>query len=256
MRSRVPKVLHDLCGRPLVAWPIAAAREAGAGRVVVVDGPDRALEGRLPEGVELAVQPVPDGTGGAVRAAAEHLGERRHRARAHRRRPARHRRHAAARCCARTTTGGAAATIADDGPRGPDRLRPRRPRRRRRASSGSSRRRPGRRDATQELRDPRGQRRRLRLRRAPRCATRSRACSTDNAQGELYLPDVVGLLRRRRPRRSAPTLARRPGARARRQRPRRARAGPRARPAAHPRRPHARRRHDRRPARRRSSTSA
>jgi bifunctional UDP-N-acetylglucosamine pyrophosphorylase / glucosamine-1-phosphate N-acetyltransferase len=75
MRSRVPKVLHDLCGQPMVAWPVGAARAAGAGRVVVVGGPDRALEGRLPEGVELAVQPVPDGTGGAVRAAAEHLGE-------------------------------------------------------------------------------------------------------------------------------------------------------------------------------------
>ena len=75
MRSRVPKVLHDLCGQPMVAWPVAAARAAGAGRVVVVDGPERVLEGRLPEGVELAVQPVPDGTGGAVRAAAEHLGE-------------------------------------------------------------------------------------------------------------------------------------------------------------------------------------
>jgi bifunctional UDP-N-acetylglucosamine pyrophosphorylase / glucosamine-1-phosphate N-acetyltransferase len=75
MRSRVPKVLHDLCGQPMVAWPVAAARAAGAARVVVVGGPDRALEGRLPEGVELAVQPQPDGTGGAVRAAAEHLGE-------------------------------------------------------------------------------------------------------------------------------------------------------------------------------------
>jgi bifunctional UDP-N-acetylglucosamine pyrophosphorylase/glucosamine-1-phosphate N-acetyltransferase len=75
MRSRLPKMLHDLCGRPLVDWPIAAAREAGAGRVVVVDGAQRALDGHLPEGVELAVQPVPDGTGGAVRAAAPHLGD-------------------------------------------------------------------------------------------------------------------------------------------------------------------------------------
>jgi bifunctional UDP-N-acetylglucosamine pyrophosphorylase/glucosamine-1-phosphate N-acetyltransferase len=75
MRSHVPKGLHDLCGRPLVAWPVAAAREAGAGRVVVVDGPGRELEPGLPDGVELAVQPVPDGTGGAVRAATGHLGD-------------------------------------------------------------------------------------------------------------------------------------------------------------------------------------
>ena len=32
MRSSLPKVLHPLCGRPLIAWPIAAAREAGAGQ--------------------------------------------------------------------------------------------------------------------------------------------------------------------------------------------------------------------------------
>ena len=74
MRSKTPKVLHEICGRPMIAWAVLAAREAGAGRVVVVDGPARALEGHLPEGVEIAVQPVADGTGGAVRAAAEHLG--------------------------------------------------------------------------------------------------------------------------------------------------------------------------------------
>jgi bifunctional UDP-N-acetylglucosamine pyrophosphorylase / glucosamine-1-phosphate N-acetyltransferase len=75
MRSRTPKVLHDLCGRPMIAWPVAAALAAGAGKVVVVDGPQRPLDGQLPEGVELAVQPEPNGTGGAVQAAAAHLGD-------------------------------------------------------------------------------------------------------------------------------------------------------------------------------------
>ena len=28
MRSSLPKVLHPLCGRPLVAWPVLAARGA------------------------------------------------------------------------------------------------------------------------------------------------------------------------------------------------------------------------------------
>ncbi len=72
MRSKVPKMLHDLCGRPLALWPVHAAREAGA-RVVVVGGPDRALEPHLPEGVLLAVQAIADGTGGAARAASQHL---------------------------------------------------------------------------------------------------------------------------------------------------------------------------------------
>jgi bifunctional UDP-N-acetylglucosamine pyrophosphorylase/glucosamine-1-phosphate N-acetyltransferase len=69
MRSQTPKVLHELCGRPMVMWPVLAALEAGAGRVVVVDSPARALERVLPEGVELAVQEQPNGTGGAVVAA-------------------------------------------------------------------------------------------------------------------------------------------------------------------------------------------
>src|SRR5664279_215963 len=68
MRSRKPKVLHELCGLPMVLWPVRAALAAGAGRVVVVDSPARALAPVLPEGVELAVQPVADGTGGAVAA--------------------------------------------------------------------------------------------------------------------------------------------------------------------------------------------
>ncbi len=75
MRSGTPKVLHEICGRPMVAWPVAAARATGSAKVVVVGGPERALEGRLPEGVELAVQPEANGTGGAVLAAAAYLGD-------------------------------------------------------------------------------------------------------------------------------------------------------------------------------------
>ena len=30
MRSQTPKVLHDLCGRPMLLWPVHAALEAGA----------------------------------------------------------------------------------------------------------------------------------------------------------------------------------------------------------------------------------
>ncbi len=73
MRSQLPKVLHPVCGRPMVLWPVAAARSAGAARIVVVGGPDRALAEHLPEGVELAVQPAANGTGGAVQAAAGYV---------------------------------------------------------------------------------------------------------------------------------------------------------------------------------------
>ncbi len=75
MRSSLPKVLHPLCGRPLIAWPIQAAREAGAGKVVVVDGPQRRLADHLPEDVTVAVQRQPRGTGDAVAAAAGEIDD-------------------------------------------------------------------------------------------------------------------------------------------------------------------------------------
>ena len=71
MRSAVPKVLHEICGRPLVAWPVLAAREAGAGRICVIVSPERDLSAALPNGTETIVQPEADGTGGALRAASE-----------------------------------------------------------------------------------------------------------------------------------------------------------------------------------------
>jgi bifunctional UDP-N-acetylglucosamine pyrophosphorylase / glucosamine-1-phosphate N-acetyltransferase len=71
MRSAVPKVLHPVCGKAMVAWPIDAAREAGAGRIAVVVSAERDISAAMPEGVEIVVQEIADGTGGAVRAAAE-----------------------------------------------------------------------------------------------------------------------------------------------------------------------------------------
>src|SRR3954447_13345903 len=53
----------------MVAWPILAAREAGADRVVVIVSPDRDLTPGLPDATETLVQPEVDGTGGAMRAA-------------------------------------------------------------------------------------------------------------------------------------------------------------------------------------------
>jgi bifunctional UDP-N-acetylglucosamine pyrophosphorylase/glucosamine-1-phosphate N-acetyltransferase len=75
MRSALPKVLHPLCGRPLVHWPINAARDAGAGRIVVVDSAARPLDGHLPQDVVLAVQERPNGTADAVEAAVAEFPE-------------------------------------------------------------------------------------------------------------------------------------------------------------------------------------
>src|SRR5436305_930002 len=73
MRSETPKLLHPLCGRPMIGWLVAAAKAAGAGRVVVVEGPRRELEPVLDHGVQFAVQERPLGTADAVKAAASEI---------------------------------------------------------------------------------------------------------------------------------------------------------------------------------------
>jgi bifunctional UDP-N-acetylglucosamine pyrophosphorylase/glucosamine-1-phosphate N-acetyltransferase len=70
MRSSIPKHLHPLLGRRIVDWVIAAAAGAGAEPIVVVASPDT-RDGF--EGLEVAVQEKPLGTGDAVRAARAHL---------------------------------------------------------------------------------------------------------------------------------------------------------------------------------------
>src|SRR5690606_38588757 len=71
MRSVLPKVLHPVCGRPMIAWPVLAAREAGSDRVAVIVSPDRGLGDALPDGVETVEQAESNGTGGAIRSALE-----------------------------------------------------------------------------------------------------------------------------------------------------------------------------------------
>jgi bifunctional UDP-N-acetylglucosamine pyrophosphorylase/glucosamine-1-phosphate N-acetyltransferase len=85
MKSALPKVLHPVCGRALVAWPVLAALEAGASRVVVVVGHGReavaaALAARFPDPVRdgrvtTAVQERQLGTGDAVRSALPALAD-------------------------------------------------------------------------------------------------------------------------------------------------------------------------------------
>ena len=80
MRSARAKVLHELLGRPLVAYPVALARELGASPVVVVLGHqleavERVLAARFGAGaVTVVEQAEPRGTGDAARLALGALG--------------------------------------------------------------------------------------------------------------------------------------------------------------------------------------
>ena len=75
MRSRQPKVLHPLCGRPLIAYPLRAAH-ALADRFVVVAPPDTpSLRAALPDDVRMVEQRERLGTGHAVLQAKDECGE-------------------------------------------------------------------------------------------------------------------------------------------------------------------------------------
>ena len=66
MRSDVPKHLHTLLGRRMVDWVLASARALGVEQVVVVVSPATAADF---DGLTVAVQEEPRGTGDAVRCA-------------------------------------------------------------------------------------------------------------------------------------------------------------------------------------------
>ena len=74
MRSRTPKVAHELAGRPIVRHAIEAARAAGVDDIVVVVAPGAeaaAVRAAAGDGVRFAVQSDARGTGHAVECARE-----------------------------------------------------------------------------------------------------------------------------------------------------------------------------------------
>ncbi len=76
MKSRLPKVLHGIAGRSLVSWVVRSALDAGASRCLVVvghgrDDVERELRASFDDQVESVLQPRQNGTGDAVRCAIE-----------------------------------------------------------------------------------------------------------------------------------------------------------------------------------------
>lgn len=67
MKSKVPKVLHKVCGKPLSKWVIDASKEAGADRVCAVVGHKSELvKETIGDVCEYALQSEQKGTGHAV----------------------------------------------------------------------------------------------------------------------------------------------------------------------------------------------
>ena len=76
MKSETPKVLHKICGKPLVEWVLKTAADAGAENSCVIvghkaDEVKAVLEGKC----EFALQAEQKGTGHAVMQAAEFIGK-------------------------------------------------------------------------------------------------------------------------------------------------------------------------------------
>jgi bifunctional UDP-N-acetylglucosamine pyrophosphorylase/glucosamine-1-phosphate N-acetyltransferase len=72
MKSARPKVLHEMCGRPMLWFALRALRDAGIDEILVVTSPD--IQERIGDlGVKGVVQAEQRGTGDAVRIALDQL---------------------------------------------------------------------------------------------------------------------------------------------------------------------------------------
>ena len=76
MKSKMPKVIHKVCGKELVKWVIDASREAGAAEVVAVIGHKAEMVRPVIESdARIAIQSEQLGTGHAVMMAKEHIND-------------------------------------------------------------------------------------------------------------------------------------------------------------------------------------
>ena len=72
MRSRIPKVLHRVCGKPMASIAASAASDAGLEPIVFVTSPDSApLRSAIGDRCAYVVQEQPMGTGHALLQAQE-----------------------------------------------------------------------------------------------------------------------------------------------------------------------------------------
>ncbi|MCH5210615.1 MAG: bifunctional UDP-N-acetylglucosamine diphosphorylase/glucosamine-1-phosphate N-acetyltransferase GlmU [Oscillospiraceae bacterium] len=76
MKSKMPKVIHRVCGKPLCKWVIDASKKAGADRVCAIVGHKAEMvKETLGDVCEYALQAEQKGTGHAVMQAADFINE-------------------------------------------------------------------------------------------------------------------------------------------------------------------------------------
>ena len=73
MKSAIPKVMHQIAGRPMIAHLLEALRPLSPNATIVVIGPEMDTVARVVAPAESVVQNPPLGTGDAVRTALKAL---------------------------------------------------------------------------------------------------------------------------------------------------------------------------------------
>lgn len=76
MKSKMPKVIHKVCGKELVRWVIDASKDAGADEIVAVIGHKAEMvEPMIKDHAKIAIQSEQLGTGHAVMMAADYIND-------------------------------------------------------------------------------------------------------------------------------------------------------------------------------------
>lgn len=75
MQSRLTKVRHPVAGLPMLVYPVLAAQHAGAEKTIVITGPDDDFADILPDGATTATQHEAKGTGDAIKSAQQAIGD-------------------------------------------------------------------------------------------------------------------------------------------------------------------------------------
>lgn len=78
MKSELPKVLHPVSGKPMIHYPVEAAKEAGANKIVTVigHGAESVREKLADQGMDFVVQEEQLGTGHAVTVCKDAVNDR------------------------------------------------------------------------------------------------------------------------------------------------------------------------------------
>lgn len=69
MKSSLPKVMHELAGRPMISWLLETVEELAPQKIIIVAGPDMESLAQAVKPYPVVIQDTQNGTGDAVKPA-------------------------------------------------------------------------------------------------------------------------------------------------------------------------------------------